>query len=99
MLVRIALDRRNGLKEACRWVQCRRIIAVSSIEGIRPQVDGGRFPIKRIVGDEVVVEADVFADGHEEIDGLPCNIAISQRRARGTNSRCSRWGTIGGGPD
>jgi starch synthase (maltosyl-transferring) len=35
------------------------------IEGMSPQVDDGRFPIKRIVGDEVVVEADVFADGHE----------------------------------
>ena len=37
------------------------------IEGIRPQVDGGRFPIKRVVGDEVLVEADVFADGHENL--------------------------------
>ena len=37
------------------------------IEGVRPEIDGGRFPIKRIVGDSVVVEADVFADGHEQI--------------------------------
>ncbi len=37
------------------------------IEGVTPQVDSGRFPIKRVVGDEVAVEADVFADGHEEI--------------------------------
>src|SRR5262245_34853859 len=37
------------------------------IESVRPQIDGGRFPVKRIVGDTVVVEADVFADGHEEI--------------------------------
>ena len=35
------------------------------IESVRPQVDGGRFTIKRIVGDEVIVEADAFADGHE----------------------------------
>ena len=27
------------------------------IEGISPQVDGGRFPIKRIAGEEVVVRA------------------------------------------
>ena len=40
------------------------------IEGIRPQVDGGRFPIKRVVGDEVLVEADVFADGHDVFDGV-----------------------------
>ena len=37
------------------------------IEGLSPAVDGGRFPVKRIVGDELVVEADVFADGHDEI--------------------------------
>jgi len=34
---------------------------------VRPQVDGGRYPIKRAVGDEVVVEADVFADGHDAV--------------------------------
>ncbi|MGE0079945.1 MAG: alpha-1,4-glucan--maltose-1-phosphate maltosyltransferase [Thiohalomonadaceae bacterium] len=37
------------------------------IEGVRPQVDGGRFPIKRCVGAEVVVEADVFCDGHDQL--------------------------------
>jgi len=37
------------------------------IEGIRPEVDGGRFPIKRTVGEKVVVEADVLADGHEAL--------------------------------
>ncbi|HTQ39107.1 MAG TPA: alpha-1,4-glucan--maltose-1-phosphate maltosyltransferase [Pirellulales bacterium] len=45
-----------------------------AIEGIRPMVDGGRFAIKRIVGDEVVVEADVFADGHDEV------VAVLQHR-------------------
>ncbi len=44
-------------------VRCRVVI-----EGVNPQVDCGRFPIKRIVGDEVMVEADVFADGHEELN-------------------------------
>src|ERR1700756_948908 len=37
------------------------------IEGISPQVDCGRFPAKRTVGDEVRVEADVFTDGHDAI--------------------------------
>jgi starch synthase (maltosyl-transferring) len=37
------------------------------IESVRPQVDGGRYPIKRAIGDEVVVEADVFADGHDAV--------------------------------
>src|SRR6059036_3707545 len=35
------------------------------IEGVSPEVDGGRFPIKRVVGEGVRVEADVFSDGHE----------------------------------
>jgi starch synthase (maltosyl-transferring) len=35
------------------------------IEGVTPEIDGGRFPIKRIIGDKVVVEADIFADGHD----------------------------------
>src|SRR5215831_9062056 len=37
------------------------------IEAIEPAVDGGRFPIKRIVGDEISVEADCFTDGHDQL--------------------------------
>ena len=37
------------------------------IEGVWPEIDGGRFPVKRVAGDAVVVEANVFADGHEQI--------------------------------
>ena len=37
------------------------------IEDLTPQVDCGRFPAKRTVGDQVRVEADVFTDGHDAI--------------------------------
>ncbi|HLH34304.1 MAG TPA: alpha-1,4-glucan--maltose-1-phosphate maltosyltransferase [Alloacidobacterium sp.] len=37
------------------------------IEGVDPEIDAGRFPVKRIVGDSVQVEADVFADGHDRV--------------------------------
>jgi starch synthase (maltosyl-transferring) len=37
------------------------------IEAITPQVDGGRFPAKRTVGDVVQIEADVFTDGHDSV--------------------------------
>jgi starch synthase (maltosyl-transferring) len=37
------------------------------VEAVEPVVDGGRFPAKRIVGDVVDVEADVFADGHDRL--------------------------------
>jgi starch synthase (maltosyl-transferring) len=35
------------------------------IENVSPEVDGGRFPIKRTAGEAVVVEADAFTDGHD----------------------------------
>lgn len=35
------------------------------IEGVTPQVDGGRFPAKGSLGEPVLVEADVFVDGHD----------------------------------
>ncbi len=37
------------------------------IEGVKPQIDCGAYPIKRVVGDTVVVEADAFVDGHDVI--------------------------------
>jgi starch synthase (maltosyl-transferring) len=37
------------------------------IEGVEPEIDGGRFPIKRVIGERVVVEADIFTDGHDAI--------------------------------
>ena len=37
------------------------------IENVRPQIDCGRFSIQRVVGETVVVEADVFADGHDQV--------------------------------
>lgn len=49
------------------------------IESVRPAVDGGRFPVKRVVGDRVTVEADIFADGHE---ALRCVLRHRRRGAR-----------------
>jgi starch synthase (maltosyl-transferring) len=37
------------------------------IERIAPDLDAGRFPIKRTPGERVVVEADIFADGHDHV--------------------------------
>ena len=44
----------------------RRVI----IEGVSPIVDDGRFPAKRVVGDTVSVEADIFADGHDLLSAV-----------------------------
>jgi starch synthase (maltosyl-transferring) len=37
------------------------------IENVRPQVDHGRFAVKRTPGETVMVEADVFTDGHDQM--------------------------------
>ena len=35
------------------------------IENLQPLINGGRYTVKRIVGEDLVVEADIFKDGHE----------------------------------
>jgi starch synthase (maltosyl-transferring) len=35
------------------------------IDNVSPSVDGGQFAAKRVIGESLIVEADVFADGHE----------------------------------
>jgi starch synthase (maltosyl-transferring) len=40
------------------------------IEAVKPEIDYGRFPTKRIIGEEVIVEADIFADGHDVLSAI-----------------------------
>src|SRR5712691_5770580 len=44
----------------------RRVI----IEGVQPAIDAGRFPIKRSIGERVVVEANIFTDGHDLLSAV-----------------------------
>jgi len=37
------------------------------IEYVQPEIDGGYFPIKRIIGEKVKVTVNIFADGHDQI--------------------------------
>ena len=37
------------------------------IDAVRPTVDGGRFPAKRVAGEGVAVEAHCFTDGHDKL--------------------------------
>src|SRR5687767_4438282 len=48
------------------------------IENPSPCVDGGRFPAKRIVGDKIAIEADVFTDGH---DAVACELLYRPERS------------------
>ncbi len=40
------------------------------IESVAPAVDGGRYPVKRVIGDEVAVAGDLVADGHDAVAGV-----------------------------
>jgi starch synthase (maltosyl-transferring) len=46
-------------------VSFRRRVAIERVE---PDVDGGRFAVKRVVGDVVRIAADIVCDGHDELD-------------------------------
>jgi starch synthase (maltosyl-transferring) len=37
------------------------------IEQVSPEIDGGRFPVRRAVGEQVRVKAGIFADGHDQL--------------------------------
>ncbi len=40
------------------------------IENVTPLVEGGRYPVKRAVGEDLTIEADVFKDGHDVVVAL-----------------------------
>ena len=44
-----------------------RAFPTAVIENLQPLIDGGRYPIKRVVGEDLVVEADIFKDGHDVV--------------------------------
>ncbi len=65
-----------------------------AIEHVTPQVDDGRFAVKRIVGDTVIVEADIFADGHDLLSAALLYRARDERDWRQTKmvlSENDRW--------
>ena len=37
------------------------------IEAVWPEIDGGRHPVKRVVGERFTVEADIFREGHDAV--------------------------------
>src|SRR5262252_8894176 len=52
----------HAMEQLMRDARCRVVI-----EHVDPEIDAGRFPIKRTAGERVVVEADAFAEGHDEL--------------------------------
>lgn len=64
-----------------------------TIENVRPQLDAGRFPIKRTVNEPVEVTADIFADGHDHLAAVLLfreeGSAWQERRMRALDN--DRW--------
>jgi len=62
MTARPALSDRDELGRPTRDGRIRAVI-----ESVTPEVDSGRFPIKRVIGETVAVRADAFTDGHDAV--------------------------------
>ncbi|MBU6205098.1 MAG: DUF3416 domain-containing protein [Bacteroidetes bacterium] len=65
------------------------------IEKVSPEIDGGRFYSKAVLGDSVVVEADIFGDGHDITQAILCYRHEKQKNFREVhfslpeNDRCA----------
>jgi starch synthase (maltosyl-transferring) len=53
----------KGSKDGMEMAGTFRVV----IENVQPEVDGGKYPGKRTVGEFVNVTADIFCDGHDHI--------------------------------
>ena len=64
------------------------------IENLQPLIDGGRFPVKRVAGEDLVVEADVFKDGHDVVAAVLRWRLVGEQRWHETQMRLidnDRW--------
>ncbi len=59
-------DARRSMKERIRGETPHRVV----IENVSPEINGGRFPAKRTVGEKVTVAADIHTDGHDLISAV-----------------------------
>ena len=58
----------------------RRVVILA----VRPEVDGGRYPVKRVVGDELEVEVDLVVDGHDLVRAAILDRAPGEEQWRET---------------
>ncbi len=59
--------RQNGIASAGRSASFAEARPRAVIDAVLPSVDAGRFAVKRVVGEALVVEAHCFADGHDKL--------------------------------
>src|SRR6202011_4776521 len=57
----------NGItvNKTTQTVESAAVGGAFHIEDVYPLIDGGRFAVKRIVGERVEVWADIYRDGHD----------------------------------
>ena len=68
--IRVLQARRTDPIETTRPDAAPKALAAAPrivIDKLVPSVDGGRFAAKRVIGEPLIVEADVFTDGHETL--------------------------------
>ena len=66
------------------------------VEAVGPSIDGGRHPVKRILGDGVIVEATIFRHGHERVCAAvfcqsPGDAAFRETPMTLVNPSLDRW--------
>lgn len=57
-----------------------------SIRNVSPEIDCGRYPIKRVVNEEIKLSADIFGDGHDKVDAV-----LLYRKARKGRGKERKW--------
>ncbi|MDT0685875.1 alpha-1,4-glucan--maltose-1-phosphate maltosyltransferase [Autumnicola psychrophila] len=57
-----------------------------SIQNVSPQIEGGKYPIKRIINEKIEVEADIFGDGHDKVDAV-----LLYRESRRGSGKDKKW--------
>jgi starch synthase (maltosyl-transferring) len=60
------------------------------VENVQPEIDAGRFPAKRTVGEPVDVTADIYADGHDVLAAV-----LRHRPARAADWTETRMAPVG----
>ncbi|WP_343855642.1 alpha-1,4-glucan--maltose-1-phosphate maltosyltransferase [Fulvivirga kasyanovii] len=61
-----------------------------TIENVTPLIDGGKYPIKRTVGERVVVNADIFVDGHDKVEAALLYRKV-KKPAKGKSAKAGKW--------
>lgn len=91
----MGVERRTGVLERRQAAerQLSPLARRTIVEHVAPQIDGGRFPIKRTPGEWVDVTADIFADGHDLI------LAVLRDRPAGGTWRETPMALVAAGSD